>query len=155
VIAITELSALEALSHGEPLVCELVVRQQIIQVVGRRLKPSETMEVQLLAERALPPIIPAQFDAAGKETTPERYDLRDAGYLQAKEVNRREARALALYSAFPIFKTALEKEAADAPIDRGRIVKFIESRELEDDVLEELFRRVTERTVFARHVGFT
>jgi hypothetical protein len=89
-----------------------------------------------------------------KEGEPPRYDFRDPKYLQVSEENRRMARALAIYSAFPVFREALEKEGG--PIDRDRIVAFIEGRDLEDDVLEVLFDLVTERIVgVGPHLGFS
>jgi len=148
VTEITELSQLEKLSHGEPIVVDLEIRQQSVRLVGRRLKPSETKEVKLLLERALPPVLPP-----GKEGGQPRYDLRDPNYLRAAEEDRRIARALAIYSAFPVFRQALEKEGG--AIDNKRIVDFIESRELEDDILELLFSRITERIVgVSAYVGF-
>ena len=64
------------------------------------------------------------------------------------------ARALALYSAFPVFKAALGKEGG--PVDRERIIRFIEGQSIEDDVLEILFERVTERIAAPMpHLGFS
>ena len=63
------------------------------------------------------------------------------------EEDRRQARALALHAAFPIFSEALAAEAG--PVDAERIAAFVESRNLEDDVLEALFVRVYERVVDA------
>lgn len=148
-VEITELSQLEKLSHGEPIIARIVVRGQPVKLVGRRLKPAETKEVQLLLERCLPPLLPPE-----KEGEPARYDFRNPKYLEEKEEHRRMARALAIYSAFPVFKQALEKEGG--PTDRDRIVRFIEEREIEDDILEELFRLITERIAgVAAHLGFS
>src|ERR1043166_9911352 len=102
-VEITELSQLEKLSHGAPIVCDIVVRGQPARLGGRRLKPAETKEVKLLLERALPPVLPPE-----KEGEPARYDFRDPGLLQTSQGGRRFARALALYSAFPVFRQALE-----------------------------------------------
>lgn len=148
-VEITELSQLEKISHGEPIICDVIVRGQPVRLVGRRLKPLETKEIKLLLDEALPPLLPPE-----KEGAPARYDFRDPGYLKRSEDNRRIARALALYSAFPVFRAALEKEGG--PVDCNRIVQFIENRELEDDVLELLFERVIERVVgLAPYVGFS
>lgn len=147
-LEITELSQLEKLSHGEPIVVDLQIHKQTVRLIGRRLKPSETKEVKLLLERALPPVLPPE-----REGGQPRYDFRDPNYLRNAEEDRRVARALAIYSAFPIFKQSLEKEGN--AVETKRIVEFIESREMEDDILELLFSRVTERIVgVSAHVGF-
>ena len=57
VMELTELSQLEKISHGEPLLVDVVVRGQPVRFVGRRLKVGETKEVKLLLERALPPLM--------------------------------------------------------------------------------------------------
>ena len=151
---ITDLSQLEKLSHGAPIICDIVVRGQAVRLVGRRLKPAETKEVKLLLERALPPVLPPE-----KEGEPARYDFRDPGFLKTSEEDRRVARALAIYSAFPVFRQSFEALANGAqggPIDQDRIVQFIESREIEDDVLEVLFGRIIERVVSVpAYVGFS
>jgi hypothetical protein len=136
---VASLAELERLSHGTPITATILIRDQPVTLTGRRLKPSETKEIKLLLEKALPPLLPPE-----KEGGEGRYDLRDPDYLAAAEGNRRAARALALYSAYPIFREALEKET-DGPVDADRIVKFIEGRDLEDDILEILFAKVWER----------
>src|SRR5258707_9707133 len=151
---ITDLSQLEKLSHGAPIICDIIVRGQPVRLVGRRLKPVETKEVKLLLERALPPVLPPE-----KEGESARYDFRDPGFLKTSEEERRIARALAVYTAFPIFRQALEALAngpQGGPIDQDRIVQFIENREIEDDVLEVLFGRIIERVVSVpAYVGFS
>jgi hypothetical protein len=145
-LEITELSQLEKLSHGEPIVVDLQIRKTAVRLVGRRLRPSESKEVKLLLERALPPVLPPE-----REGGQPRYDFRDPNYLRTAEEDRRVARALAIYSAFPIFKQALENDAADNKL----IVEFIESREMDDDILDLLFARITERIVgVSAYVGF-
>jgi hypothetical protein len=147
-LEITELSQLEKLSHGEPIIVDLQIRKATVRLIGRRLKPSESKEVKLLLERALPPVLPAE-----REGGQPRYDFRDPNYLRSAEEDRRVARALAIYSAFPIFKQALQKEGE--ALDNKRIVEFIEGREMDDDILDLLFNRVTERIVgVAPYVGF-
>jgi hypothetical protein len=147
--AITSLSQLEQLSNGAPVVVDVTLRGQLVQFTGRRLKPVESKEVKLLLEEALPPILPPE-----KEGEPVRYDYRDPGYLRRVEENRRRARALALHAAFPLFREGLA--ATGEPVDEKRIVEFIESRELDDDVLDVLFKAVVERVVNASAlVGFS
>ena len=147
-LEITELSQLEKLSHGEPIVVEIEIRGKPARLTGRRLKPAESKEIKLLLERALPPVLPPE-----KEGGQPRYDFRDPNYLRSAEEDRRTARALAVYSAFPIFKQALE--ATGVAVDTRTIVEFIENREMDDDILEALFARVTERIVgIAPYVGF-
>lgn len=147
-LEITELSQLEKLSHGEPIVVDFQIRKESVRLVGRRLKPSETKEVKLLLERALPPVL-----APEREGGQPRYDFRDPDYLRNAEGDRRTARALAIYSAFQVFKQALEKEGG--VIDTKRIVEFIEGREMDDDILDLLFGRITERIVgVSAYVGF-
>jgi len=141
-VAVTSVSQLEGLSHGAPLVVDVPIHGSLVRFTGRRLKPVETKEIKLLLEQVLPPLLPPE-----KEGGPARYDLRDAGYLRRMEENRRQARALALHTAFPIFREALAAEPG--PVDAARITEFIESRNLDDDILEVLFNRVAERVVDA------
>ena len=144
-LAVASLSQLEQLSNGRPLNVELTVGGQPIMLTGRRLKPAEVMEVQLLLESALPPMLPT------KEGEPERYDLRDEGYRRRVEMCRRKARALALVSAFPLFG---EKVPIGAPLEQ--VVAAVEGANLDDDLLEALFRRVLERVVSVdEYVDFT
>jgi hypothetical protein len=152
ILEVAQLSDLEQLSVAEPIQVEVEMFGRRVRIVGRRLKPSETKEIQLLLERALPPALP------GKGDEPDRFDLRDPAYLEAKETHRRQARALAIYQAYPAFKQGYDAQAATegGQTDAERIMRFIESREVEDDYLEVLFRAVIERKVEAsRYVGFT
>lgn len=170
---VSELSVLERLSHGEPLVVELTMAgapgepAQAVTVRGRRLKPVETKEIKLLLNSVLPPILPPE-----KDGEPARYDFRDRNYLARLEDARREARALALWTAYPMFEEGwragmvakwhqANPTAPPMPGDpippeatRKEIVEFIETRDLEDDLLEALFSKVTERTVASELVGF-
>ena len=148
--AVTNLSQLEQLSNGAPLIVDLKIRDQVVRFTERRLKPVESKEVKLILERALPPILPPE-----KEGMPARYDYRDPGYLRRLEEDKRQARALALHTAFPLFAEALAQEAPNDPVDAQRICQFIESRSLDDDILEALFARVYERQVDAATVSFS
>lgn len=148
VIEITDLAELEKLTVAEPVVVEVEMSGRKIRLTGRRLRPFEVKEVQLLLERALPPMLP------GKDGEPERMDLRDPKYLEEKETCKREARALAIHMGFPVFKEALARQGG--VIDKARIVEFIEHRDIDDDHLMALFMALTERRVeAARFVGFT
>lgn len=146
---VTSLSQLEQLSNGAPVIVEVKLREQMVRFRGRRLKPIESKEIKLLLEAALPPLLPPE-----KEGGQVRYDYRDPGYLRKVEENRRKARALALHAAYPIFKEGLD--AAGGPVDENRIAEFMESRNLDDDVLDVLFKAVIERVVDAASlVGFS
>ncbi len=147
-LAITSLSQLEQLSNGAPVIVNVRLRGQLVQFTGRRLKPAESKEIKILLESALPPILPPD-----KEGQSARYDYRNPGYLRAVEENKRKARALALHAAYPIFSEALA--ATGRPVDENRIADFIESRDLDDDVLEVLFNAVTGRVVDAAAMGFS
>ena len=114
-----------------------------------QLSLSSLLQVKLLLEQAMPPLLPPETE--GGEV---RYDYRNPGYLTQVETNRRQARALALHASFPIFAEALA--ATGEPVDAERIATFIESRDLDDDVLEALFRAAVERLVEVQpHVGFS
>jgi len=146
---VSSLSQLEQLSNGAPVVVDVKLRAQMVRFTGRRLKPVESKEIKLLLEAAMPPLLPPE-----KEGGQVRYDYRDPGYLRKVEENRRKARALALHAAYPIFKEGLD--AAGGPVDENRIAEFIESRNLDDDVLEVLFKAVIGRVVDAASlVGFS
>ena len=148
-VAITSLSQLEQLSHGAPVIVDVPLRGQVVRFTGRRLRPVESKEVKILLESALPPLVPST-----KEGEPVRYDYRDAGYLRRVEENRRRARALALHAAFPVFAEA--QPPGIGPVDADRIVERIETCNVDDDVLETLFRKVIERVVDASAlVGFS
>ncbi|MDE2105975.1 MAG: hypothetical protein KGL39_52620 [Patescibacteria group bacterium] len=146
VTLVTDLAALEAL-HAEPVVCDVLVKGNPFRFTGRRLVPAESNEVKLLLERAMPPLVPGE-----KEGDEPRYDFRDAGYRETKEKYRRQARALCLWLAFPVFKERAGKaDTSPQPSPQGgegvktkdQIADFIEHLALDDDVLEVLFRTVT------------
>jgi hypothetical protein len=146
---VTSLSQLEQMSNGAPVIVEVKLREQWVRFTGRRLKPVESKEIKLLLEAALPPLLPPE-----KEGGQVRYDYRDPGYLRKVEENRRKARALALHAAYAIFKEGMA--ASGEPVDENRIAEFIESRNLDDDVLDVLFKAVIERVVDAASlVGFS
>ena len=146
---VTSLSQLEQMSNGAPVIVEVKLREQWVRFTGRRLKPVESKEIKLLLEAALPPLLPPE-----KEGGQVRYEYRDPGYLRKVEENRRKARALALHAAYAIFKEGMA--ASGEPVDENRIAEFIESRNLDDDVLDVLFKAVIERVVDAASlVGFS
>ncbi|HVM48393.1 MAG TPA: hypothetical protein VMU04_10215 [Candidatus Acidoferrum sp.] len=139
-VAITSLSQLETLSNGAPVIVDVKLAGQFVRFTGRRLKPVEAKEIKLLLDASMPPMLPPE-----KEGMPMRYDYRDPGYLRKVEENRRKARALALHTAYPIFREAMASE--DGPVDENRIVQFVEGRNVDDDVLEVLFKKVIEPVV--------
>ena len=65
--------------------------------------------MQLLLEAALPPVIPA--DKPGGEL---RYDFQDPAYQARKEQARIEARSLALWLAYPVFKKQALREQQES-----------------------------------------
>lgn len=142
--AVTDLGMLEALSS---IRVEVVVAGQAFVFEGRRLKPAQSKEVQLLLQSALPPVIGTDED---KEP---RYDFSNLEYRRAQEENKRKARALALWEGFPVFRA--RAVAAQPPKTADEIQAFIEGMDVDDDVLETLFRALTARTVTAGYVGFT
>jgi hypothetical protein len=120
---------------------------------GPTLKPAEARQVQLLIEKALPPIVREE----GKEP---RYDLENKDYLKSKEDYRRQARALALWLGFPCFRfqAGIEAKVQTPPpkVPEGPelIAAWIESRQLEDDTLEALFQSLM-RSEVESYLGFT
>ena len=83
-VEITELSQLEKLSHGEPIVVELQIRNQLVRLVGRRLKPAEAKEVKLLIERALPPILPPEKSSRAFAIPTTRLPTRASWFARAR-----------------------------------------------------------------------
>lgn len=147
---LTDLSQLEKVSDA-PVVVELIVGNTPIRFEGRRLKPEEERRVKALLDAAFPPELPT--DPATGEA---RYDFRNLDYLAAKETNRRKARALTLYLAFPIFRDALPKTTGQPPTE-DEILKFVESRSLDVSLLDYAQEQVSKEIAFVdtRRVGFT
>lgn len=141
---VTSLDELEQLTN-EPLKVAVLVRGQPFEFMGRRLRPAEAMEVKLLLERALPPQLPPE-----KPGGEPRYDFEDRAYLRRLEENRRRARAIGLWQAFPVFKERWAKQSpAEAPLSnhpdgQEALTQFIEHLALDDEVLETLFRALTQ-----------
>src|SRR5437879_1346485 len=58
-VKVTDLAMAEGVC-AEPIVVSAVVRGRLMEFEGRRLRPKEVKEVQLLLNQALPPIVPAK-----------------------------------------------------------------------------------------------
>jgi hypothetical protein len=155
VLVVDDLSALEKLCL-EPLACECEYRGRKLRFEGRRLTPAESSQIKLLLEGALPP--PLQ---AGREGGEPQYDLQDAEYRGRLENSRRKARAVGLWLGFPQFKRLAEKECGAAgagkmPENGDEILRFVETRQLDDDILDVLFQALTIQLVEQQAlVGFT
>lgn len=151
-VTVTDLSAAEAI-FSEPVKVVSIVRGRALEFSGRRLTPGESRQVQLLLERALPPVI----SEAGKEPV---YNLADAEYKKAHEGFRRQGRAQALWLAYPIFREALERENAKLevkvkpPGNPEEVEAWFDARPFDDDCLNDLFAALTDREVQS-YVGFT
>ncbi len=148
---LTDLAQLEKVSDA-PVVVDLIVGGTPIRFEGRRLRPCEERRVKSLLEAAFPPELPV--DPATGEA---RYDIRDPAYLEAKETNRRKARALTLYFAYPIFRDALAATKGGGVPTDDEVMRFVESRPLDVSLLdyaqEQVFREIA--FVDPRRVGFT
>lgn len=161
-IAITDIAALEKIC-AEPIVLELVVRGTPVRFTGRRLKPAEAHEVQLIIERALPP----RKKEGDKE---EVYDFSDPDYLRSKREQQSKGRAFAVWMAFPCFRErALQELTAPLPAHPGapqppvlqgkvpqnvdEIWKWVSARQLDDDILEALYGSLIRAEV--GYLGFT
>lgn len=142
-----QLKSIEDLEKAcsRPVVVECVIQGDRIRFEGRRLTPDERRRLQVLLELALPPELPPE-----REGGEPRYDFRDPKYLEARALNRRRARALALYWAFPIFQT-------ETPLNEDQIVERIENSHVDDSVLELAFTLLTQEitAVDPARVGFT
>jgi len=147
--SVTDLAELETLC-SEPVTVVVLLKGKPFRFTGRRLIPAEIKHVNLLLEAALPPM------AAGKDGE-AHYDANDPKFLERLEDNRRAARALALWRAFPVFRQEAVKANHAAVSDELKdVLDFIEHRKLEDDLLQQLFQAVNQRTVDARaYMGFT
>ncbi len=110
-----------------------------LTLVGRRLKPNEMMEVNILLEAALPTELPPE-----KPGDPPRYDFRNPDYLRTKIINERKARAYALLTAFPIFGEAFKATPAGAKPHPSHedMLQFIDTLAVEDDLLESAYRQL-------------
>ena len=157
---VTDLGELEALGR-EPFTVEVSVRGTPFSFEGRRLVPAESAEIQGLLESALPPLLPA-----GAGETEGRYDFQDAGYRTRREAARRCGRAVALWRAYSVFRSKAEEEFKGKKAEEGgtdpaqwsasEITAWMERRPLDDDLLETLFRGVTQGVVGAEaYLGFS
>ncbi len=135
--------------HAEPIIVAVSARGKMLKVTGRLLKPDELKQVRLLMDRALPPILPAK--SPGNPSDEDRYDLKDERYMNEAETNRRTARALALFAAYPLFQT----DEAKALSDRHKLTEYIETRSLDDGMLDTLFNRlVKDEKGLQNYLGF-
>jgi hypothetical protein len=155
---VTALAELEAVCGGSFTV-RLNVRGEELEVAGRRLMPDESRQVKLKLESVLPPLLPPE-----KEGEEPRYDFRSLKYLEQVETARREARAIALWWAYLLFREkAVEETRNPKPEIRKaeewsvtEITNFIEHLPLDDDVLDLLFAAVTHGVVGKEaYVGFS
>lgn len=142
---ISDLSEIEEICNA-PLEVAVVVRGKPVVFIGRRLTPNESREVQLILESALPPMI----REGDKEPV---YNFEDPGYKKKKDEAWVQGRALAIWTAFPVFKEKATQEQAKLP-NAVEIAKWIGNRKLDDDVLETLFAALTQREVGV-YLGFT
>ena len=150
VILVTDLDAIQK-QHAEPIGAVINVGGQPYRFEGRRLRPEEDREIAELLQSALPKRIPAT--EPGK---PDAYDYADPEYQKSKSSYERQARALAIWKGFPVFRAEYNKQPSANPNpDRGEIQKFIESREMPDEVLEGLYGALTVSLVSVQeYTGF-
>lgn len=139
--AVTDLAALELL-NAEAVVCDVLVKGNPYRFTGRRLVPAESKEVKLLLNRALPPLVAGEGEGAEPV-----YDFGNEEYQNKKEDNRRRARALVLWRCFPVFRERAEKAVLSSglkpPVTTEEVCEFVEHLNLDDDILEALWRSAT------------
>lgn len=99
----------------EEITAEFVFKGKLWKVKGRMLTPGERDRVDLILERALPDLLAATPGADGAEA---RYDLRNPKFLEDKSKFKAQARALALFLAYPIIANceAVKKATAGNPV---------------------------------------
>lgn len=170
-VVITDIGELEKIC-AEPVIVDLVVRGKPVRFTGRRLKPMEAREVQLLMTRALPPLKKIE-DPKDPKAGELGYDLSSPDYQKNKREWETRGRALAIWMCFPCFQERAKQEASmplpaaptpdrPMPVLQGtkipgnteEIWKWMEARQLDDDVLEALFDSLTVAEVGA-YMGFT
>jgi hypothetical protein len=163
-VLVTDLRAVEAI-HREEVGIDLNIGGQLFRFSGHRLIPSEANRVKHLMELAIPPLIPG-----GKETGEPRYNFNDPDYMARREEARRTSRALALWLGYPCFQSEAERLVREGAMVPGvvpaqvvvfpkteqEIMRFIESRAMDDDALELLFVGMTRSAVtLAGYINFT
>lgn len=155
----TPLRTLKALEDAcdQPVVVDVVLHgTQPVRLTGRRLLPREQRRIQELLNRAIPPVLPSD-----KPDAEPQYDWQNAEYVTARETHRRTARALTLWYAFDLFRTAYFEEQKPnrpgvEPTDT-EILDFIESRKLDVGVLDYMQDCVAAGIAYVdtARVGFT
>lgn len=147
---VEDLAEIEAFYSG-PLEVECQVKRgstpQPWQFIGRRLTPAESYRVQLLMEVALPP---AKIEEGKDEPV---YDMGDPDYLKRKDAAMVQARAVAIWLGFPIFKSTAEKAGAKVG-NTVEITEFMQNRMLDPEIYDALFAALTRKEVQG-YVGFT
>ena len=145
---LTTLAELVAIC-ADPVVVEGLVGAHRIRFEGRRLTPDEHRRVRQLLEQTLPPELPPE--TPGGEV---RYNLRAPEFLARREENRRKARALALYWAFPLFG---REEVRATPRPESEVVAVVEQAAVEDSLLDLAWDLVMREQVGVDpdRVGFT
>lgn len=117
-----------------------------VSILVRRLTPAEEAKVNLIALRALPPVVVASDGqgkpASGKEAEP-RFDLSNPEYQEKAQHNKLLARALALYCAVPMFREgAPESVRENGELNLTRLLDWVQEQATEE-VLETLYRAVS------------
>lgn len=112
-IEIVEVVSAEQLDAAcrEPIVCEFTFKGKVWRIQGRALTPGERDRVDLIIEQALPDVIAPPPGSDGEI----RYDLRNPLYLTNKSKYKAQARALALYLAYPIVAENEKVKAVTKP----------------------------------------
>ena len=147
-VEVTSLDQIQA-HHREPIGITVNVCGTPYKFKGRRLLPYEDRQIADLLHRALPKRI------AGEAGGEDRYDFEDPDYQRIKKDFERKARALALWLGFPVFAAEAAAKGKN-PKDQGEICDFIESREMDEEVLEALYGALVLNTVSVQEfTGFT
>lgn len=116
-------------------------RSQQIAIIGRRLRPCEDDEVRRLLESVLPPLLPPE-----KPGDEQREDLRNQDYQNRLRETNREARAYALYCAFPIVHEGVRKIlslSGDKQPERKQLVEAIQGLSLDNELLAAMYFAAT------------
>lgn len=126
-LTITSLDELEALCRA-PIDVEIKLGAREIKVPVRRLTPAEAARVDLIARKALPPVL---TDPATKQ---QRYDFTNPKYVEERARHGIQARAVAVFVACPLFRNAPGVDGSDVE----KVTEFVQGKATEE-ILEQIY----------------
>lgn len=148
-IEVTSVDVLEVACR-EAIVCEFEFKDKLWKVTGRLLTPAEQDRVNLILEQAVPDLIAPK---AGEEGD-VRYDLRNPSHLANKAKYKAQARALALYLAYPIFAQHQKVKLVTTPKLSIETLTDVMQDFFTTDIQEELWWRAVGRSRLRERIDF-